>query len=120
MPSNVCVCKYWKTKQRANLYFRNNAAKRNLFDICSIKKSKMFFHPPPTHTRDKTAVFSTRPRSNKSRYDRQRIEVMPKPTDREADYRCLSHLQRKTSKLEGEEEYTCIFRTLQACFLELT
>jgi hypothetical protein len=31
---------------------------------------------------------------------------MPKQTDREADYMCFSPLQRKTSKLEGEEEYT--------------
>jgi hypothetical protein len=29
-----------------------------------------------------------------------------KPTDREADYMCFSPLRRKTSKLEGEEEYT--------------
>jgi hypothetical protein len=36
------------------------------------------------------------------------------PTDREADYRCLSPLRRKTSELEREEEYTSIFRALQA------
>jgi hypothetical protein len=29
-----------------------------------------------------------------------RIGVMPKLTDREADYRCLSPLRRKTSELE--------------------
>jgi hypothetical protein len=46
--------------------------------------------------------------------------VRPKPTNREADYRCLSPVQRKTSKLEGEEEYTSIFRTLQARFPEFT
>jgi hypothetical protein len=39
------------------------------------------------------------------------------PTDREADYRCLNPLQRKTSKLEGDEEYTSIIRTLHARFL---
>jgi hypothetical protein len=32
--------------------------------------------------------------------------VMPKQTDREADYMCFSPLRRKTSELEGEEEYT--------------
>jgi hypothetical protein len=37
---------------------------------------------------------------------------MHKPTDSEADYRCLSPLGRNPSELEGEEEYTCIFRTL--------
>jgi hypothetical protein len=48
---------------------------------------------------------------------RQRIGLMPKPqnsatstaadqsTDREADYKCLSPLRRKTSKLEGEDYY---------------
>jgi hypothetical protein len=30
---------------------------------------------------------------------------MPKQTDREADYMCFSPLRRKTSELEGEEEY---------------
>jgi hypothetical protein len=30
--------------------------------------------------------------------------VMPKRTDREADYMCFSLLRRKTSELEGEEE----------------
>jgi hypothetical protein len=33
-------------------------------------------------------------------------DQMPKRTDREADYMCFSPLRRKTSKLEGEEEYT--------------
>jgi hypothetical protein len=33
-------------------------------------------------------------------------DQMPKQTDREADYMCFSPLQRKTSKLKGEEEYT--------------
>jgi hypothetical protein len=42
------------------------------------------------------------------------------PTDREADYRCLGPLRRKTSELEGEEKYTCIFRTLQARLPEFT
>jgi hypothetical protein len=36
------------------------------------------------------------------------------PADREADYRCLSPLRRQTSELEREEEYTSIFRALQA------
>jgi hypothetical protein len=54
------------------------------------------------------------------RYDKRQIEVMPKPSDREDDYRCLSPPQRKTSELEGEEEYTSIFRTLQAHFPEFT
>jgi hypothetical protein len=39
---------------------------------------------------------------------RQQIGVMPKPTDRKADYMCFSPLRRKTSELEGEEEYTSI------------
>jgi hypothetical protein len=32
--------------------------------------------------------------------------VIPKQTDREADYMCFCPLRRKTSELEGEEEYT--------------
>jgi hypothetical protein len=43
---------------------------------------------------------------------RRRIGVMPKPTDREADYRCLSPLRRTTSELE--------FRTLHARFPKFT
>jgi hypothetical protein len=46
-----------------------------------------------------------------SRYDRGRGL---RPADREADYRCLRPLQRKTSELEREEEYSSIFRVLQA------
>jgi hypothetical protein len=30
---------------------------------------------------------------------------MPKLTDRKADYMCFSPLRRKTSELEGEEEF---------------
>jgi hypothetical protein len=37
---------------------------------------------------------------------RRQIGVMPKRTDREADYMCFSPLRRKTSELEDEEEYT--------------
>jgi hypothetical protein len=33
--------------------------------------------------------------------DRRRYNI-----DREADYMCFSPLRRKTSELEGEEEYT--------------
>jgi hypothetical protein len=35
---------------------------------------------------------------------RRQIGVMPKRTDREADYMFFSPLRRKTSELEGEEE----------------
>jgi hypothetical protein len=37
---------------------------------------------------------------------RRQIGVMPKRTDREADYMCFSPLRRNTSELEGEEEYS--------------
>jgi hypothetical protein len=37
---------------------------------------------------------------------RRQIGVMPKQTDREADYMCFSPLQQKKSELEGAEEYT--------------
>jgi hypothetical protein len=39
-------------------------------------------------------------------WQRRQIGVMPKRTDREANYMCFRPLQLKTSKLEGEEEYT--------------
>jgi hypothetical protein len=34
-----------------------------------------------------------------------RLGVMPKPTDRKAEYMCYSPSRRKTRELEGEEEY---------------
>jgi hypothetical protein len=37
---------------------------------------------------------------------RWQIWVMPKRTNREADYMCFSPLRRKTSELEEEEENT--------------
>jgi hypothetical protein len=85
----------------------------------------------PTRTRDKTAVFSTRTKHKVEKrisffighevlfYEttfsasgvehgvqitlrqRRQIGVMPKQTDREADYMCFSPLRRKTSELEG-------------------
>jgi hypothetical protein len=51
-------------------------------------------------------TFSTSALEQITLRQRRQIGVMPKRTDREADYMCFSPLRRKTSKLEGEEEYT--------------
>jgi hypothetical protein len=42
--------------------------------------------------------------------------VMPKQTDKEADYMCFSPLRRKTSELEGEEEYSRLVSGNFHCF----
>jgi hypothetical protein len=92
----------WETKGPGDKVTKRQRDKTDVFSMRKKGGKKLFFffgHEVLFYER----TFSASALEHRVQITLRQIGVMPKQTDREANYMCFSPLRRKTSKLEGEE-----------------